>query len=219
METRVAVICDIYRQKEEIAAAGRILERGGVVAMPTETVYGLMANGFDENACKQLYALKNRPTDKPITELIADFADMEKVADNLTETAKILARKFMPGPVTLIVKKNSRVPNVITGGTDTVGVRMPDCPLTREIIRAAKVPLAAPSANLSGQPAPTNAKGVLRDFDGKIPLVIDGGATRFAVPSTVIDCSGEGFSVLRRGVVTEENIRMALDSFAPKENF
>ena len=206
METRVTVISDINRQANEIAAMGKMLREGQLVAFPTETVYGVGANGFDDDACRKLYAVKNRPLDKPITELIADIEDLSLVADELTPVAKILAKAFMPGPVTLIVKKSRRVPYVITGGGETTGVRIPSCELTRAIIRAAGVPLATPSANISGNAAPTDATGVLAELSGKIPLIADGGKTSLATPSTVIDCVGDRPIILRKGAIAEDLI-------------
>ena len=211
METKLIAIDDIERQKEEIAAVGRMLREGKLVALPTETVYGLATNGLDDKACRSLYEVKKRPLTKPVTLAIADAEDMELVAEELNDTAKILAEKFFPGPVTLIVKKGKHIPNAITGGGETIGIRLPNFDLTRAVIRAAKIPIALSSANISGNEPPKDVARVMDELSGKISAVVTTKAiSKFSAPSTVIDCTGEKPKILRKGPITEEMMRAAL---------
>ena len=212
MITKTVKLTDISRQKEEIDLAGRMLRDGALVAFPTETVYGLAANVFDENACRRLYEVKSRPFDKPLTIHVADFSGFLAVAGQVAPFAMRIARRFLPGALTIIVPKAQNIPDYITGGTDSVGIRMPASPVAASIISSAGVPIVATSANISGHNPPVTAADVLLELDGKIPLVIDGGQTEFGVSSTVIDCTGDDFVVLREGTITATDISHAKDS-------
>ena len=203
METKIIKFSGTdYRQKD-IAAIGQMLRKGELAVIPTETVYGLAADGFSTDACHKLYDVKNRPHNKPVSLLLADVADLFSVAANIPKSARILAEKFMPGPLTLVIEKNSRVPNLIAGNGVTIGVRIPACDLTRAIIRSAGVPLATTSANLSGNPPPVDAKSAFNELAGKVTLIVDGGKTQIKVPSTVVDCTGDDLLVLRQGTISE----------------
>lgn len=164
--------------EKSIAIAADILKNGGLVAIPTETVYGLGANGLNENAVAQIFVVKGRPQDNPLILHVADPEQMELFAHDIPKEAYKLAEAFWPGPLTMILPAKDIVPKRTTGGRDTVGIRCPDHEVTRAIIRAAGIPVAAPSANTSGKPSTTTAEHVLHDHDGKIEAVVDGGMSR-----------------------------------------
>lgn len=189
---------------EHIAEAGAILRRGGLVAFPTETVYGLGANALDENAVSKIYKAKGRPSDNPLIVHIAEKEDMIPLVREIPPKAKALMGAFFPGPLTIILPKSEKIGRVVSGGLDTVGIRMPQNPVARALIKAAGVPIAAPSANTSGLPSPTNAKYVIEDMRGRIDAVIDGGSCEFGIESTVITLAGEIPTILRPGAITRE---------------
>ena len=190
-----------------LSESSRLIKDGQVVAIPTETVYGLAANALDENAVKKIYIAKGRPSDNPLIVHISDISELSPLVADIPEKVKTMAERFWPGPLTMIMKKSSIIPSVTSGGLDTVAVRMPESEYARAIIKACGVPLAAPSANLSGSPSPTNAKYVLDDMNGRIPLIIDGGKSKIGVESTVITFATDIPTVLRPGGVTVEEIR------------
>lgn len=194
----------IYRE------AGEILRRGGLVAFPTETVYGLGANALDAGASAKIYAAKGRPSDNPLIVHIAERGELDRLAAGITPEAEILMEDFWPGPMTLIFSKKDAVPKETTGGLMTVAVRMPEHPAARELIREAGVPVAAPSANLSGKPSPTRAEHVIRDLDGRVDMILDGGPVPIGLESTIIDMTGEEPEVLRPGRIRLEEIRAAV---------
>ena len=207
METRIIAACDF--EKEAIAAVN-VIKNGEAIIFPTETVYGIGVDGFNETACRKLYELKRRPLDKPVTEHIADMAGFYAVAGEINDMTKKLAAAFMPGPITLIVKKSCRVPTVITGGSDTVGVRMPHNLTAQMLIKAAGVPLAASSANIAGKEPPATAEKSLSYYAGSVPFVIDGGKTLYEQSSTVVDCTGIEPKIIRNGAITESMILAVL---------
>lgn len=190
-------------------AAGEILRRGGLVAFPTETVYGLGGNALDPDAAKKIFAAKGRPGDNPLIVHVADPADAEKIAYT-SEAYYILAEHFMPGPLTVVLPKRDNVPSSVTGGLDTVAVRCPAHPVARELIRAAGMPIAAPSANISGAPSPTTARHVLDDMNGRIEMIIDGGECAIGVESTVVALTENGCTVLRPGDITPRELSAAV---------
>ncbi len=195
-------------QPDAIEQALRILRAGGLAAFPTDTVYGLGALAFDGPAVESIYAAKDRPVEKAIPILIADADDLDKVAVDVPPMARILAARFWPGPLTLVVPKQPTLPEAISA-TTTVAVRIPDHPVARALLRAAG-PMAVTSANLSGQPSPVNAEEVMRQLNGRIPLVLDGGVTPGGVPSTLVDCIGAEPVLLREGPLTKEQILAVL---------
>lgn len=205
MQTR---IIDIRTNKNEaLEEASELLKSGEVVGIPTETVYGLAANALDEEAVKKIYIAKGRPSDNPLIVHISDISELSPLVKEIPEKVKVMASAFWPGPLTMIMKKSNVIPSVTSGGLSTVAIRMPESEYARAIIKKAGVPLAAPSANLSGSPSPTNAKYVFDDMNGRIPLIIDGGASKIGVESTVITFATEIPTVLRPGGVTVEEIR------------
>lgn len=205
MQTNVIDIKVEY--EKALSESARLIKGGEVVGIPTETVYGLAANALDESAVKKIYIAKGRPSDNPLIVHISDLSELPPLVLEIPEKVKIMAEKFWPGPLTMIMKKSDIIPNTTSGGLDTVAVRMPQSEYARAIIKACGVPLAAPSANLSGSPSPTNAKYVYDDMNGRIPLIIDGGKSKIGVESTVITFVSEIPTVLRPGGVTVEEIR------------
>lgn len=188
--------------------AGELIRSGELVAFPTETVYGLGANAYLAESARKVYAAKGRPSDNPLIVHVNDSADASLFAET-NETYKKLAKRFMPGPLTVILPKKDVIPDEVTGGLRTVAVRCPSNPIARELIRRSGVPIAAPSANLSGKPSPTCAEHVMQDMDGRIAMVIDGGECEIGLESTVIAVSGNSANVLRPGAVTPDMLRSA----------
>lgn len=185
-----------------IRRAGRILAEGGLVAFPTETVYGLGANALDPEASQKIYRAKGRPSDNPLIVHIARMEDLLRIASRVPKQAEALAEAFWPGPLTMVFPKTDIVPKATTGGLDTVAVRMPDNEIALALIREAGGFVAAPSANLSGRPSPTEAEHVAQDMDGRIDLIIDGGKVGIGVESTIVDLSGDAPEILRPGFVS-----------------
>lgn len=202
METKIRRINPEQFQNEELREACEILRRKGLVAFPTETVYGLGGDAMAPEAAGKIYAAKGRPSDNPLIIHIADMKDLEILARRIPENAKRLAEAFWPGPLTMIFRKQERVPDSTTGGLDTVAVRMPSHPLALELIRQSGVLIAAPSANISGRPSPTKAEHVVEDLSGRIDMILDGGSVGIGLESTIIDLSGKDPCVLRPGYIT-----------------
>lgn len=199
---------------DAIRAAGEILKRGGLVAFPTETVYGLGANALDEEAARKTYAAKGRPSDNPLIVHIAQLEDLRAITRQVPDKALILARTFWPGPLTMIFDKSGIVPDGTTGGLDTVAVRMPDNPAALALIRAAGGYVSGPSANTSGRPSPTTAQHVREDLDGKIDMILDCGPVEIGVESTIVDMTVEPPMILRPGAVTKEMLEEAVGEVA-----
>jgi L-threonylcarbamoyladenylate synthase len=195
---------------EDLREAGRIIADGGLVAFPTETVFGLGANALDEDAVARVYEAKGRPSDNPMIVHISRASDIGQLTRFLSPTIVNLIETFWPGPLTLVVKKREAVPYRTTGGLETVAVRMPDSPIARAIINYADVPIAAPSANISGRPSPTRTEDVVADLDGKVDAIVDGPDCRVGIESTVLDVTGEVPTVLRPGIITPEQIEAAI---------
>lgn len=195
---------------EAAKLAAEIIRDGGLVAIPTETVYGLGADGLNPEAVAQIFQVKGRPQDNPLILHIAGAEDMEKYCHSIPQAAYRLAECFWPGPLTMVLPAKDIVPKCTTAGLPTVAVRCPDCEITREIIRLSGVPVAAPSANLSGKPSTTTAQHVLHDHNGKLPLIIDGGSCRVGVESTIIDLTEQPPRLLRPGGVTPEQLKAVL---------
>ena len=186
--------------------AARIIREGGLVAIPTETVYGLGADGLSEQAVDRIYEAKGRPKDNPMILHVTGMEQVEGLCREIPQAAYRLAEKFWPGPLTMVLPARSNVPKRTTAGLDTVAVRCPDSDVTREIIRLSGVPLAAPSANISGKPSTTTAAHVLHDHDGRIAAVVDGGASRVGVESTIVDLTDERPRLLRPGGIGPEEL-------------
>lgn len=190
--------------------AGKLIAEGELVAFPTETVYGLGGDALDPDASRKIYAAKGRPSDNPLIVHIAEFEDMKRVAREVPEQAKKLADAFWPGPLTMIVWKSDAVPEATTGGMQTVAVRMPNHPVALELIRRSGCLIAAPSANTSGRPSPTEAQHVAEDLSGKIAMILDGGPVGIGIESTIIDLTEETPMILRPGYITPEMLSETL---------
>lgn len=194
----------------DIETASAVIRGGGLCAVPTETVYGLAANGLDETAVRSIYEVKGRPAVKPLSLMVAGAEAFGQYGADVPQSAYTLADAFWPGPLTIVVKAASCVPKLVLAGGDTVGLRCPQQEQTQALLRACGLPLAAPSANPSGAPSPKTAGEVLAYFDGRIDAVIDGGACGLGHESTIIDLTGEGYQILRAGALDEREIRHAL---------
>lgn len=193
-------------QGDELRRAAEILRGGGLVAFPTETVYGLGGNGLHSDAAKKIYAAKGRPNDNPLILHISSRKELSPIVKSIPPAAEKLMQEFWPGPMTLIFEKSASVPEETTGGLDTVAVRMPSHEGARQLIAAAGVPVAAPSANVSGRPSPTRAEHVREDLDGVIDMIIDGGPVGIGIESTIVDVTGESPVILRPGDITKERL-------------
>ena len=210
MDTKVVQIDRRNINKAMIQEAGNIIRNGGLVAFPTETVYGLGGDALNESSSGKIYAAKGRPSDNPLIVHIAEFGDLKEIAVKIPKAAEKLAKCFWPGPLTMIFEKAACVPYATTGGLDTVAVRMPSDPIARELIRESGGYIAAPSANRSGRPSPTQAKYVVEDLRGRVDMILDGGASEMGLESTIVDLSGEVPVILRPGYITEEMLVKAI---------
>lgn len=210
LKTEILQVQNILQDAEKIIRAAKLLRAGEVVAIPTETVYGLAANALDEKAVAKIFAAKGRPQDNPLIVHIAELATLEKIVKQIPECAIRLANEFWPGPLTMILEKRDVIPDAVSAGLATVGVRFPAHRVARALIDSAGIPLAAPSANTSGRPSPTTAEHVREDMDGKIPAIVDGGACGVGVESTVVDLTGEKPRLLRPGGITPAELRRVL---------
>ena len=206
MDTKVVKIDKEQIDDEKLMEAAEILRAGGLVAFPTETVYGLGANALNEEAAKKIYAAKGRPSDNPLIAHISKPEELAPLVKEVPEAGKKLMEAYWPGPLTMIFPKSDIVPYGTTGGLDTVAIRMPDHPVALELIRRSGVPIAAPSANTSGRPSPTKAEHVMEDLHGKIPMILDGGAVMVGVESTIIDFTEIVPVILRPGWITKESM-------------
>lgn len=212
MKTKVIKISASRPNKKIITKAARVIRNGGLVAFPTETVYGLGANALDHNAVRKIFVAKKRPSDNPLIVHIADLSDLDNLVINVSASAKKLIRAFWPGPLTLVFRRKSILPTEVTARGQTVAIRMPGHPVAIALIKASGVPIAAPSANLAGRPSATSARDVKADLGDKIDLILDAGSTKFGLESTVVDFSGKKLVILRPGAITKE----ALEKFLGK---
>lgn len=189
---------------EALTKAADFIKNGGLVAFPTETVYGLGGDGLNSEAASKIYKAKGRPSDNPLILHINDQKMLHKIVNDVNSMAKKIMTAFCPGPITLILPKSDIVPSSVTGGLNTVAVRMPDNDIARELIRLSNTPIAAPSANISGRPSPTTAQAVYNDLHDRIDMILDGGACHFGVESTIVDCTEDVPIILRPGAITKE---------------
>lgn len=210
VKTIVETLDKNHPNQEVINRAADIIKQGGLVAFPTETVYGLGADGLQEQASRKIYEAKGRPSDNPLILHIATIESLQELAIDIPGSAYALAKAFWPGPLTMILKKSDKVPHGTTGGLDTVAIRMPKDEIALSLIRTSGCYIAAPSANTSGRPSPTMAKHVLEDMDGKIEMILDGGQVGIGIESTIVDLTSEHPMILRPGYVTEEMLERVL---------
>lgn len=210
METKVFVARDNYIKEEELKEASAVIRSGGLVAFPTETVYGLGGDATNPEASRKIYAAKGRPSDNPLIVHIADFSQLRNIVAEVPQEAEKLAKAFWPGPLTMILRKNDVVPYETTGGLDTVAIRMPSHPVARAFLQDSGCMIAAPSANTSGRPSPTTAQHVWGDLHGKIEILLDGGPVGIGIESTIVDLSEERPMILRPGFITQEMLSAVL---------
>ena len=210
MHTEIIKITDINAQGADLQRAAERLRAGGLVVFPTETVYGLGGNGLDPDAANRIYAAKGRPSDNPLILHLTDPAEAEKYAYTCPLYDK-LASAFMPGPLTVVLPKRGNVPGETTGGLDTVALRCPSHPVARELIARAGIPIAAPSANLSGKPSPTCAEDVAADLSGRVDMILDGGESEIGLESTIVKIDGDTLTLLRPGGITYDALCMVCD--------
>lgn len=210
MKTQIIKIDEKNPDLTLIAQAGDVIKNGGLVAFPTETVYGLGGDALNPDSSRKIYAAKGRPSDNPLIVHIASFEDIYKIVKDVPESAKKLAEAYWPGPLTMRFMKSDAVPNETTGGLDTVAVRMPDNPIALEFIKASGGYIAAPSANTSGRPSPTLAQYVAEDMDGRIEMILDGGQVGIGLESTIVDLTEDVPMILRPGYITREMLSEVL---------
>ena len=210
METKVFVARDNYIKDEELKEASAVIRSGGLVAFPTETVYGLGGDATNPKASRKIYAAKGRPSDNPLIVHIADFSQLRNIVAEVPQEAEKLAEAFWPGPLTMILRKNDVIPYETTGGLDTVAIRMPSHPVARAFLQDSGCMIAAPSANTSGRPSPTTAQHVWEDLHGKIEILLDGGPVGIGIESTIVDLSEERPMILRPGFITQEMLSAVL---------
>ena len=206
METKVAIIKDINNDIKFIEEAGTIIRNGGTVAFPTETVYGLGANALDEEAVKKIFIAKGRPQDNPLIVHVCS-KDISELVKEVPEIAQRMIDKFWPGPLTIILEKNDIIPNITSANLNTVGIRMPSSEIALKLIELSKRPIAAPSANISGRPSPTEVERCVEDLSGKVNYIIGGESSDIGVESTIIDCTVNPPLVLRPGGITLEMLK------------
>ena len=192
-----------YTKLKEIA---RTIRQGGIAVFPTETVYGIGTNGLKENSVKRLYEVKQRPLNKPISLLVNGINMINEIAQEITDLEKALIKEFFPGPLTIILKKKDTVPNIVTANSNMVGVRMPSNEIALKLIEYTGVPIATPSANMSGKPSGTNMEDIMKDFEGKVDYFIDDGPSKIGISSTIVQVIDGVPHILRQGKITEEQI-------------
>ncbi|EJE7234645.1 TPA: threonylcarbamoyl-AMP synthase [Clostridium botulinum] len=207
MKTKVVRLDENNIDEHVISKAGNILRQGGLVVFPTETVYGLGANALDKDAVKKIFEAKGRPQDNPLIVHISKVKDIEKLVEEIPPIAQKLMDKFWPGPMTIILKKKDIIPNETSAGLDSIGIRMPSNKIAMELISMAGVPIAAPSANLSGKPSPTDLETCIEDLDGRVNMILGGDNSEVGVESTVIDCTINPPCILRPGGITLEMLK------------
>ena len=210
MITKISKLDSKNIDENIIKKASDIIKNGELVAFPTETVYGLGADGLNENACKKIFEAKGRPSDNPLILHISNISMLYNLVENIDPKSKKLIDKCWPGPLTIIFKKSKIIPNIITAGLDTVAIRFPSNKIAQSLIETSNTPIAAPSANISGKPSPTRADDVYNDMNGKIKLILDGGESDIGIESTVIDMSEDNPTILRPGFYTFEFIKEIL---------
>ncbi|HSH36840.1 L-threonylcarbamoyladenylate synthase [Schnuerera sp.] len=207
IQTKIIKVNERKPEKELVMEGVDLIRKGKLVAFPTETVYGLGANGLNQEAVKKIFMAKGRPQDNPLILHTSSIEDIRPLVKSISKEAEMIMKRFWPGPLTILFKKSSLVPEIITAGLDTVAIRMPNHPIALELIKESGVPIAAPSANTSGKPSPTSARHVIEDLHGKIHMIIDGGNTGVGLESTVLDLTQKTPMILRPGGITLEDLQ------------
>ncbi|MGL4730713.1 MAG: L-threonylcarbamoyladenylate synthase [Clostridium sp.] len=206
METKVARLVEEDIDYKILKNAGETIENGGLVVFPTETVYGLGANALDEDAVKKIFIAKGRPQDNPLIVHVADF-DIKKYVKKITPVAKDIMKKFWPGPITIILEKSDLIPEITSANLKTIGMRMPSNKIALELIKASNTPIAAPSANISGKPSPTDIESCVEDLEGKVDYILGGSESEVGLESTIVDCTSQPLCILRPGGITLEMLK------------
>lgn len=191
---------------QKLRYSAEIIKNGGIVVFPTETVYGIGTNGLDKEAVERLYKIKERPLNKPISLLVSDYEMIEKVVKDINELEYKIMKKFFPGPLTIILNKKDIVPDILTSGGSTVGIRMPEEEITRKLIEYAGVPIAAPSANISGKPSGIDLQEIVKEFGDKVDYYIDGGKSKIGIGSTIVKVENNTIKILREGSISKKEI-------------
>jgi len=194
-----------------IKKVSEIIKKGGLVVLPTDTVYGLACDATNPVAVAKVFFIKKRPVSQPLSIAVADFKHIYKYVGNITDSAKKLAKKFLPGPITLVLKKSSIIPDVVTSGRDDIGIRVPDCKIVLMLINALKKPIVIPSANLHKHPSPTTTQQALKQLAGKVDLILDGGKTKYGIESTIVSCIDNKIKILRVGAISTKQILTSLE--------
>ncbi len=208
---------NILSDRKELKKAAGILREGGTVVFPTETVYGLGADAYNEEAVKKIFTAKGRPADNPLIVHIFNSKKLSQAADDITPAAYVLFAEFSPGPLTLVLKKNSRIPDIVTAGLETAAVRIPSHPIARALLKECSLPIAAPSANRSGRPSPTTFEMAFSEMEGRVDAIINGGDCEIGLESTVVYLEEKKLHILRPGAVTEDMLKKALASYRDME--
>ncbi len=198
---------------EKLKEPAKIIRDGGIVIFPTETVYGIGTNGLDEKAIKKIYEVKQRSFNKPISLLVNNIEMVNKIAKNISKLEYEIMETFFPGPLTIILEKRSIIPNILTANTNTVGIRMPSSEIAKKLIEYAGVPIATPSANISGRPSGTNIRDIQKDFEGKVDYFIDNGESKIGIPSTIVKVINEKIHILREGSISKEQINKIVQNY------
>ena len=198
---------------KKLQEVANIIRQGGIVVFPTETVYGIGTNGLDSKSISKLYHVKQRPLNKPISLLVSSLEMVKAVTENISDIEYKLMEAFFPGPLTIILKKNKLVPNNLTNNTDTVGIRLPDNIIARKLIEYANVPIATPSANISGKPSGINIQDIIKDFGDKVDYYIDGGPSELGIGSTIVKIDENEPIILRKGSISEEEINEVVNKY------
>ena len=199
--------------ENELKEVIEILKNNGIIIFPTETVYGIGTNGLNKEAIKKLYEVKQRPLNKPINLLVSNIEMVNQVAKNISKLEYKIMQNFFPGPLTIILEKKDIVPDILTANTNTVGIRMPSGKIARKLIEYAGVPIATPSANISGKPSGTNIKDIQKDFEGKVDYFIDNGESKLGIPSTIVRVINNEVHILRHGSISKEEINNIVKNF------
>ena len=195
---------------QKLRYSAEIIKNGGIVVFPTETVYGIGTNGLDKEAVERLYKIKERPLNKPISLLVSDYEMIEKVVKDINELEYKIMKKFFPGPLTIILNKKDIVPDIVTSGGSTVGIRMPEEEITRKLIEYAGVPIAAPSANISGKASGIDLQEIVKEFGDKVDYYIDGGKSKIGIGSTIVKVENNSIKILREGSISKKEIENIL---------
>ena len=196
---------------DELREAAEIIKQGGIVIFPTETVYGIGANGLNDEAVKRLYDVKQRPYNKPISLLVSDMNMVNRIAKDITKLEYALMEEFFPGPFTIVLNKKDIVSDSVTANLDSVGIRMPEGKIARKLVEYAGVPIATPSANISGRPSGTNLEQIMNDFKGKVDCFIDGGESKLGISSTIVRVDNGEPNILREGTISKEQINKVVE--------